>query len=80
MAETNGDFTIATRRYFCGGIVMELVDRVVRNLAGSSRLSKGLRGRVETAISLEYVFEWLQERPEQIERTVIVNPTIARRP
>jgi hypothetical protein len=79
--------TIATRRYvdYCPRTNTEtqLVDRMVRKggkffLIEEPEKAGGLE--VVKSYSLERVFEWLQECPWQIERTVIVNEAASRCP
>jgi hypothetical protein len=68
---------IATRRYFdrCPrtGQEYQLIDRLVRRGARLFLIEGPEPGgrEVVRSISLKHAFEWLQELPEQIERTVI---------
>jgi hypothetical protein len=73
------DITIATRIFDdhdpANGITHEVKDRMVRKPCGSFYLIEGpdRPGALEVVkpYSLQGVYEWLQELPWQIERTVI---------
>lgn len=73
------DITIATRIFDnldpSRGIAYEVRDRMVRKPCGSFYLIEG-PGRpgepeVVTPYSLQAVYDWLQDLPEQIERAVV---------
>lgn len=81
------DITIATRIFgnldLLNGTEYEVRDRMVRKPCGSFYLIEG-PGRpgepeVEKPYSLQGVFEWLRDCPEQIERAVILGGRSAER-
>lgn len=76
------DFVFATRIFSdfdpSTGVECEIRDHMVRKPCGSFYLLEGPGVKADsrevvTAYSLEGVYEWLQDCPWQIERTVIVN-------